>query len=971
MNDSTAYWQGKFLGLPVSATAVVLCCFFFSGAIGLLYEIIWLRRATLIFGTTVPALSVVAALFFAGLAIGNCLLGTLSKGSMASLQRYAILELIIGGFVIANPWLFSVVEKLYHWWYPTVSATVYLDTLARICCVSLAIAPVTILMGGTGPMVLQFFTTVHKSFRSTVLGPAAVVYAVNTAGAVGGCLVTGLLSLPTLGMYHSTILGATGNILIGICLLYLHKTMTHGRAEPVPIRSSLSFKTLRGEIIELLGAIPQTLHDYYTSVKSTRTVSIVVIICMSGFIAMGAEMLWTRFLSLLIHNTVYTYTLSLAVVLSGITIGSMLIATTARKSVNIMPLFSLTQLGIGIATALIMLLPAHVWRSFIDTQDLTRQFFICAGLMIVPSILSGMAFPLAVAMVSQDPNRAGVSLGVISAASTAGGILGSLFIGLYALSHVGMQTVLLALTAASVCCGICAFFFIDTAWPLFWRIFTAAAAAGTWLFIVQMLPVKLPRDYLAKTEDLIAFKEGRASFLSVVRKDNDLFLEIDRLWQGQKKKTHQIMAAHVPALLHQKPDSVLVIGLGVGQTAQRFLSYPIKKLDCIEIEPDLVPLIRTYFNGGWLDDPRVHLLIDDGRTYCSHTRNRYDIISLEIGQTFRPNLASFYTVDFYKKCKTILMPNGLISQFVPMASFGQDEFCGVVKSFITVFPQAVLWYNSTEFLLIGSEEKQPILTQSRLRLLKDDPWIYKDLAMTYWGGPRHELHNSDIFLAGFISGPGELASMGKNAKPLFDDKPTLEYAAAKTQSHEPYIKLFFDHFGPVSHIATESIDSNHQAQIDRYRRLNINDIIAHNLLRYFHALGNTALLEKAVKLNPESFSINYELGTALRQKGDFEGAAHFLSIAASINPTLAPLHNEVGILLAQINQTQTAEPHFLQAIQLDSINPKAYNNYGIFLANQGRREEAMFQLKKALSLNPRYESARKILTEISRDTLIQ
>lgn len=103
---------------------------------------------------------------------------------------------------------------------------------------------------------------------------------------------------------------------------------------------------------------------------------------------------------------------------------------------------------------------------------------------------------------------------------------------------------------------------------------------------------------------MIEFAEGISSFIAVVKRDGIKTLEIDRMWQGQNQKSYQILAAHIPMLLHQDPKSVLVIGMGTGQTASRFLSYDIEHLDCVDIEAALPGILRRHFDAAWLSDRR-------------------------------------------------------------------------------------------------------------------------------------------------------------------------------------------------------------------------------------------------------------------------------------------------------------------------------------------------------------------------------
>ena len=127
-------------------------------------------------------------------------------------------------------------------------------------------------------------------------------------------------------------------------------------------------------------------------------------------------------------------------------------------------------------------------------------------------------------------------------------------------------------------------------------------------------------------------------------------------------------------LLHPDPKRVLLVGVGTGQTAARFLLYSIDHLECVDIEPTIFDFIRPHFDASWMEDPRVELIGADGRNYLRHTPSTYDVISLELGQLSRPGVASFYTADFYNQVQKRLRAGGFLVQFVPLVSFDRRPF---------------------------------------------------------------------------------------------------------------------------------------------------------------------------------------------------------------------------------------------------------------------------------------------------------
>ena len=169
----------------------------------------------------------------------------------------------------------------------------------------------------------------------------------------------------------------------------------------------------------------------------------------------------------------------------------------------------------------------------------------------------------------------------------------------------------------------------------------------------------------------------------------------------QSKKSAGGWGAYPNAFAPESKEYVLVVGAGTGQTPSRFLMYNIDRLDCVDIEPTLFEFIHDHFDSEWMEDERVKLISEDGLNYLNHSDTMYDVIAIEVGQIFRPGIAFFYTADFYHRSRQRLRPGGLLTQLVSLPSLTTDQFRGVIRTFLDAFPQSVLWYNSSDLLLIG------------------------------------------------------------------------------------------------------------------------------------------------------------------------------------------------------------------------------------------------------------------------------
>jgi spermidine synthase len=358
-----------------------------------------------------------------------------------------------------------------------------------------------------------------------------------------------------------------------------------------------------------------------------------------------------------------------------------------------------------------------------------------------------------------------------------------------------------------------------------------------------VIGTRLPVDFLinGKTDNiLIAYREGLSSNLAVIQKPNGVkVLEINRLWQGQDRKNHQIMPAHVSMLLRSDPHSVLLVGLGAGQTASRFLMYNIDRLDCVDIEPAVFDVVRAHFESDWMEDRRVRLFREDGRNYLAHSRELYDVISIEVGQIIRPGVPFFYTSEFYERASERLKPGGFMSQFVPIPYFTVEQFRSVVATFLNTFPQSFLWYNREEMLLVGVKTHELKIKGERLVLLEEDPTgdneVRHDLRITLVGDSQYSMYKLPVFLGSFIAGPDGLAKLSTGASIYLDDRPVLDYAVSKVSKEDtneiPIVQLLRQHLNPVEQIIGLSLDSAERAKIEEVREMNLRQLVAHAIYR--------------------------------------------------------------------------------------------------------------------------------------------
>jgi spermidine synthase len=502
----------------------------------------------------------------------------------------------------------------------------------------------------------------------------------------------------------------------------------------------------------------------------------------------------------------------------------------------------------------------------------------------------------------------------------------------------------------------------------------ALAFVALWALAPAACSTRIPADLLEQGSGrLVDFREGRGANLAVLDRDDRLHLEIDRWWQGENRPNHQRIAAHLPALLHERPERVLVIGIGVGQTPAAFLQHEVATLDAVEIEPALPALIASYFEASWLDDPRVRVVIEDGHSFTAHSERRYDLISLELGQVFRPGVAAFYTEDFYRSARDRLRPGGILSQFLPLPFFTPEHFRRAIATFVAVFPESQLWYNKSELLLIGARDRRLAIEPARLERVVER--AREDLRYTHWGGPDHWLERPGNWLGSFLAGPSGLSRLSDGARPYREVHPELDYAASAVSPLDTnelaLSELLRAALDPVEDALAAPLAPSEMERALHVRERNLGDLVANALMRQLPALvaggrldEARAILERALAANPEKVGALRMLADAHLVDGRPEEAEQAYLAALAIEPADARAILGLAFTRHRMGRVDESLALYARGLRLRPHDAQARNNYGSALAEQDRFAEAEREFEEALRLRPGFADARRNLERV-------
>ncbi len=944
-------------------------CLFLSGAVALLYELCWIRKASFVFGGSSLALSTVLAAFFAGLTLGSEVFGRVSRRVTRPLALYGTLEIALGFVALLATAGFDLLGGAWGALHGAFIDEPVLSSLARIPLVSLLVLPPAVLMGGSLPLFCREFVRDRGGLGSKVGG----LYALNTLGATAGCVLTGWWLMPTLGLRMTLGLGAVVNIAVG----FAARRLAAGAPALDVVPAELSHRAEAGAVSRDPAGDAQPVVAPAASASPALAGSrrsnliLLTLVFFTGFVGLGNEVVWARFVALIVRNTVHTYTLTLAVVLLGIVIGSAVAGRLLDGLSRRAWCYGWLSVCGGLVVLGLLQASPTLWRGLASDGG---QVLFVGALMLLPAILMGATFPVAVRLAVDSPEVVGFGVGRVAAASTAGGILGSLLVGFAVLPNGGLDLALRVVTGLGVLTGLGAWWLLEGRTARGTKWLSTALVCGLWVLLPTLNDTRLPADYLADRDELIALHEGGDAPIAVLERNGRKMLEIDRLWQGEDHKNHQIVAAHLPMLLHDDPKRVLVIGVGAGQTPARFLMYDIEQLTCVDIQPGLFDVIAEHFPSEWMDDERVVLREADGRGVLAHGKGDWDLVSIEVGQTFRSGVASFYTEDFYRLAAERLAPGGLVSQFVPISFLKESELRSMVATFLEVLPHAALFFNTTELLLVGRADGPLRVNPSRLDLLQENQAVHDDLAYAYWGGEAYHLNRPEVMAGCLLMGEAGLAALAAGGQIQVDDLPALEYSAADRAAgevagaEESLSALLLELLDNGAPLWEPPLSEPLQSRAAAVAAANLADVPAYVLCRTATSLQGAGRFAEslvparaALQLNPESLLATRLLAYGLSQSGQADEALSAYTRAVALDGTDLVLRLNLGMALLRAGRAAESVEHLTLAVERGAERDDRVDTLvglGAALVETDRLAEALERFEAALALSPDHVDAQ-------------
>jgi spermidine synthase len=693
---------------PVSLP-ILLLLFAGSGCAALIYEVVWFQLLQLVIGSSAVSLGVLLGTYMGGMCLGSVLLARVISRREHPLRVYGLLELGIALFGVAVLFVIPMLNEIY-----TAAVGDGLPSiLLRGVVAGICLLPPTVLMGASLPAIGRWV-------ESTPTGVSwlGLFYGGNIAGAVFGCLFAGFYLLRVHDMAVATYVAAGINVAVAVASFALRSRAPYEEAAA-------------HEVV----ARPEGVWPVYTA------------IALSGLCALGAEVVWTRLLALMLGATVYTFSIILAVFLIGLGIGSSAGSVWMRTLKRPRVALGACQLALAIAVAWTAyavsdLIPSWPFNPLAVTNPwrLFRiDFLMCLMAILPPALLWGLSFPLALASVAGTEQDGGALVGEVYAANTVGAILGAVGFSIVLIPWVGTQGSQQALIGLSVVAGLILFYKAGLKESGYFGVGAAALIAMVLFATVTEVPwlaIAYGRRMSLQTAPgkPLYIGEGRNSSVVVSQLEGgQIYFHVSGKVEASTEPYDmrlQRMLGHIPALIHDKPKSVLVVGFGAGVTAGTFVVHPeIENITICEIEPLIPQASSKYFateNHNVFHDPRTHLVYDDARHFVLTTKDKFDIITSDPIHPWVKGTATLYSKEYFELVKKHLNPGGVITQWVPLYESDFETVKSELATFFDVFPNGTIWGNDIsgegyDLVLLAQVEPTKInLDGLEQRLGRDD-----------------------------------------------------------------------------------------------------------------------------------------------------------------------------------------------------------------------------------------------------------
>lgn len=679
------------LGSSWGNLLVICICFIFSGVAALVYQTAWTRQFSLVFGTSELAVAAVLAAYMGGLALGAYLIEKRIKHVQRPVLWYAGLELGIAIAALllipAGLWLAEhLLVLVFGGQSAPPSATLGGTSLFYLIAAFAVLLVPTTLMGATLPLLARHAVHSEQQIGRRI----GLLYAANTAGAVGGALLGALFLLPKYGLTKTIWIGAAINLLVAALALTLSKTASN---------RSLETQTAVAD------SVPSEPAERMRG--SVSPAWVLPLMLLSGAVSFLHEVLWTRMLGHVLGSSIYAFGVMVASFLAGIALGGGLGALLARRREGAARWLAISELAAGIAA---MGAWYGVQRISPAVDSLAQRITFGFTLLFPLAFAIGLTYPLAVRVLARTVSDAAPASARVYSWNTVGAILGSIaggFLIVPALRYEG--SVHLAVIASCVlACVACFALFRVNKWfgiPL-----TAAALIVAVMFMPTQPEALLRYSPLRVNGqgELLYYDVGRSAAVVTLRQGDQIALRTNGLPEASIDTLGATPQLYVEAwmaplavLARPQLQDMLIVGFGGGRVLEA-VPPSVRTVDVIELEDKVIEANRNIAKRRLRDplsDSRVNLIINDARGALHLTEKRYDAVVSQPSHPWTAGASHLYTREFMQQAKDHLKPGGVFVQWMNVDFLDESLLRSLVATINDVYPHVRVYRPAPPTLL--------------------------------------------------------------------------------------------------------------------------------------------------------------------------------------------------------------------------------------------------------------------------------
>ncbi len=656
-----------------NSSSALSAVFFFSGFAALVYQVVWQRLLTMIYGVGAVSTTLIVSVFMLGLGLGSFVGGRLAGRIRSPYALFAWVEALLALLGVVSLPLIPVLGRLTAGFAPPAA---FGSAFAFLCLP-------TLLMGIGLPLLTVIFTRSCGEFLPSV----SRLYFVNTLGAACGAISTGYFLVPLLGLDGAICLAAATDFVLAAAILMARRAAGN---------------LVCAEIVRD-GRLPGLGRQAY------------LLVFVTGFIAIGCEIIWYRVIGILVKDSPYAFASILGVYLLGIALGSRAIHRYLGRApeASRRDLFFMIQFLIGLSI-LVIFAGYYYLSHFTPFGALTRLSFAAElhpspalllrkpglfslenaflffdvflwplAFLFVPTFLMGASFPLVCSLALTRRGGEGEAVGTTCFFGVMGNVGGGLLTGLVLLPMMGTENVVLMFGSVSLLFGLAPCLGKTE------RRVRLVRVAGT-AFLLVLAVLVFPRRgelYTAMHEDPwggseVRLQEGIDAVVITYRQGEQYRNFINGQGHGYRPGPLFYAEAVEGLTWAPTPRSVLIIGLGAGSiTETALIPAEVKKVTVVELCGSLVRNLRKFqLFAGMLGDSRVGIVVDDGRRFLLRTAEQFDVILMDPLRTTSAYSNNLHSREFFALAAAHLAQGGVLM----VGGIGESR--EVTRTLLEVFP---------------------------------------------------------------------------------------------------------------------------------------------------------------------------------------------------------------------------------------------------------------------------------------------